>query len=178
MATKNQPSDSARHDENRAEDDRNRTEDGRNRTEDDRNRTEDEKQASDGRNRAGGEKRGEVDRNRPGDDGSRAEENRSRPDPEPLAGLIGFERDLLFTVARLEGSNPHGVAVREELEAHYDEEINQGRLYQNLRSLVDADRVHTLPLDGRTKVYRLTDRTREELAAHLDWQRECLSDDE
>lgn len=151
MATKNQPSDSARHDENRAEDDRNRTEN---------------------ENAAGG------GQNHPGDDESRAEDDPSRPDPEPLAGLIGFERDLLFTVARLEGSNPHGVAVREELEAHYDEEINQGRLYQNLRSLVDADRVHTLPLDGRTKVYRLTDRTREELAAHLDWQRECLRDDE
>ncbi|WP_135852243.1 helix-turn-helix transcriptional regulator [Halorussus salinus] len=150
MATKNKPSDSARHDENRAEDDR--------------NRHGDDEQAADSRNRSG--------------DGSRIEEDRSRPDPEPLAGLIGFERDLLFTVARLEGSNPHGVAVREELEAHYGEEINQGRLYQNLRGLVDADRVHTLPLDGRTKVYRLTDRTREELAAHLDWQRECLADDE
>ena len=72
----------------------------------------------------------------------------------------------------------HSVLSREELEAHYGEEINQGRLYQNLRSLVDANHIHTLPLDGRTKVYRLTDRTREELVAHLDWQRECLADDE
>ena len=131
MATKNQPSDSARHDENRAEDDQNRHEDDENRVEDDG----------------------------------------SRPDPEPLAGLIGFERDLLFTVARLEGSNPHGVAVREELEAHYGEEINQGRLYQNLRSLVDADHIHTLPLDGRTKVYRLTDTGQQHLRRRAaDWQ--------
>lgn len=108
----------------------------------------------------------------------RVQTEEHRPDPEPLAGLTGFERDLLFTIARLEGTNPAGVAIGDEIEAHYGEEINRGRLYQNLRRLVDAGRVRTLPLDGRTKVYRLADPTRERLVAHLDWERECLVDDE
>ena len=107
----------------------------------------------------------------------REQHEENRPDPEPLAGRTGFERDLLFTVARLEGTNPAGVAIGDELEDHYCEEINQGRLYQNLRSLVDEGCVRTLPLDGRTKAYRLADRVRERLVAHHDWERECLTDD-
>ena len=101
--------------------------------------------------------------------------NEDPPDSEPLTGLTGFERNLLFAITRLDGTNPHGVAIKEELERHYDEEINRGRLYMNLRRLEEDGHVESVPLDGRTNVYRVTDRTRELLAAHREWERECLA---
>jgi DNA-binding PadR family transcriptional regulator len=100
------------------------------------------------------------------------------PTPAPLTGLTGFERDLLFVVARLSGSNPCGVEVQETIERYYDEDINQGRLYQNLRDLVDCGLVQTVPIDGRSKAYRLTDRASERLVAHRDWETKCLDDEE
>lgn len=113
------------------------------------------------------------------DDTSRddASPTSDRPISEPLSGLTGFERDLLFVVARLGGSNPHGVAVKETIECYYDEDVNRGRLYQNLRRLADADLVQTVPIDGRSKAYRLTDRACERLEAHRNWMTNCLGDD-
>lgn len=95
-------------------------------------------------------------------------------DPRPLAGVTGFKRDLLLTVARLSGTNPNGQAVKQELQEHYGEPVNHGRLYRNLDELVEAGFVRKLPLDGRTNVYRLTSRGDERLRAHREWEDECL----
>lgn len=94
--------------------------------------------------------------------------------PQPLAGMTGFKRDLLLTVARLSGTNPYGKVIKQELEDHYGEPINHGRLYQNLEELVEADLVTKLPLDGRTNAYRLTDGAESQLRAHRRWEDECL----
>ena len=49
--------------------------------------------------------------------------------------LTGFQRDLLYVVAGLD--NPHGLAVKDELEDYYEKEIHHGRLYPNLDTLVE-----------------------------------------
>lgn len=49
--------------------------------------------------------------------------------------LTGFQRDLLYAIAGLD--EPHGLAIRDELENYYEKEIQHGRLYPNLDTLVD-----------------------------------------
>ena len=41
--------------------------------------------------------------------------------------LTGFQRDLLYVVAGLD--DPHGLAIKDELEDYYEKEIHHGRLY-------------------------------------------------
>ncbi len=41
--------------------------------------------------------------------------------------LTGFQRDLLYTIAGQD--DPHGLAIKEELEDYYEKEIHHGRLY-------------------------------------------------
>lgn len=99
-------------------------------------------------------------------------------EPQPLAGLTGFQRDLLFVVASLNGTNPDGVRIKRELRENYDEEINHGRLYQNLRELVDEGLIEKRPVDGRTNAYRASPAAREYLEAHAAWSEWCLLDTE
>jgi len=44
--------------------------------------------------------------------------------------LTGFQRDLLTVTAGIE--EPHGLAIKDELEDYYEKEIHHGRLYPNL----------------------------------------------
>jgi DNA-binding PadR family transcriptional regulator len=97
-------------------------------------------------------------------------------EPQPLATLTGFQRDVLFVVVSLDGTNPNGVEIKRELRAAYDEEINHGRLYQNLRELVDEGLVEKRPVDGRTNAYRASAAARECLEAHTAWSEWCLLD--
>jgi len=97
-------------------------------------------------------------------------------DPQPLASeTTGFRRDLLFVIASLDA--PPGTRIIEELEASYDEAIGYGRVYGNLRELVAADLVAKRPIDGRTNVYRLTDRAVTAITAHVAWERACVTSD-
>jgi len=41
--------------------------------------------------------------------------------------LTGFQRDLLYVAAGLD--EPHGLAIKDELENYYEKEIHHGRLY-------------------------------------------------
>lgn len=98
-------------------------------------------------------------------------------EPQPLAELTGFQRDVLFVVINLGGTNPNGVHVKRELREAYGNEINHGRLYQNLRELVDEGFVEKRPVDGRTNAYRASAAAREYLEAHAAWSQWCLLDD-
>lgn len=95
----------------------------------------------------------------------------------PLTETTGFQRNLLLSIASLEGTNPNGVEIKRTLEQHYDEDLNEGRLYQNLRELLTTGHVEKLPLDGRTNAYYLTDQGRERLLAHRQWADDCLTDE-
>ncbi|WP_227380678.1 helix-turn-helix transcriptional regulator [Haladaptatus halobius] len=88
--------------------------------------------------------------------------------------MTGFQRDLLLTVALLSGTNPSGKDIMHELESEYGEAVNHGRLYQNLGELVDSGFIRKLPLDGRTNVYRLTERANTQLHDHYIWAEKCL----
>jgi PadR family transcriptional regulator PadR len=82
--------------------------------------------------------------------------------------LTGFQRDLLYVVAGLD--EPHGLAVKEELEEYYESEIHHGRLYPNLDTLVEKGFVEKGQHDQRTNYYTLTRRGRRELQARRDWE--------
>lgn len=82
--------------------------------------------------------------------------------------LTGFQRDLLFIVAGLDG--PNGLTVKDELEQYYGQEVRHGRLYPNLDTLVEMGLVEKGQKDRRTNEYILLDRGRRELKARFDWQ--------
>lgn len=88
--------------------------------------------------------------------------------------LTGFQRDLLYVVAGLE--KPHGLAIKEELEAYYEGEVHHGRLYPNLDELVEKGLVEKGEIDRRTNFYALTDRGDRELTARREWEAEYISD--
>ena len=82
--------------------------------------------------------------------------------------LTGFQRDLLYVVAGLE--EPHGLAIKEELEEYYESEIHHGRLYPNLDTLVDKGLIDKGQRDQRTNFYTVTRRGRREIDARREWE--------
>ncbi|QLG27380.1 helix-turn-helix transcriptional regulator [Halorarum halophilum] len=86
--------------------------------------------------------------------------------------LTGFQRDLLAVSAGLE--EPHGLAIKDELDQYYEKEIHHGRLYPNLDTLVDKALIEKGERDRRTNVYTVTKRGRRELADRRDWEAQYL----
>lgn len=71
------------------------------------------------------------------------------------ADLTRFQQDLLRTLSR-EGEL-YGLAIKRQLEAERGEDINHGRLYPNLDTLVEDGLIDKHAVDKRTNGYRLTD---------------------
>lgn len=83
-----------------------------------------------------------------------------------MHSLTGLQRDLLYVIA---GSNePHGLAIKDDLEEYYETEIHHGRLYPNLDTLVEKGlvekgqrdrnellRAHALGAAGARRTYRV-----------------------
>lgn len=88
--------------------------------------------------------------------------------------LTGFQRDLLYVVAGLD--EPHGLAVKSELEDYYETEVHHGRLYPNLDTLVEKGLVEKGQRDRRTNYYVLTGRGRREIEARRSWENEYLDE--
>ena len=82
--------------------------------------------------------------------------------------LTGFQRDLLYVIAGRD--DPHGLAIKEELENYYEKEIHHGRLYPNLDTLVEKGLVEKGQRDRRTNFYTLTRRGRREMEARSEWE--------
>lgn len=72
--------------------------------------------------------------------------------------LTGFQRDLLKAIRRCgqDGEIPTGQTIKHYLEQEYEQDINNGRLYQNLGFLVDSDLLEKGFVDGRTNTYHLS----------------------
>lgn len=87
--------------------------------------------------------------------------------------LTAFQRDLLFTIAGLE--KPHGLAIKEEIEKYYQKEVQHGRLYPNLDTLVEKGLVEKGSKDQRTNSYSLVSRGERELEARKKWETQYLS---
>jgi PadR family transcriptional regulator PadR len=82
--------------------------------------------------------------------------------------MTGFQRDCLYIIAGLE--SPHGLAIKEELDNYYDTEIQHGRLYPNLDTLVEKGLVEKGQKDRRTNTYTLTRRGEREIEARSEWE--------
>ena len=86
--------------------------------------------------------------------------------------LTGFQRDLLYVIV---GKNePHGLAIKEELEEYYEREIHHGRLYPNLDTLVEKGLVEKGQRDRRTNYYTVTRRGHREIEARQDWEAQYI----
>ena len=82
--------------------------------------------------------------------------------------LTGFQRDLLYVAAGKD--EPHGLALKDELEQYYEGEIHHGRLYPNLDTLVDKGLLEKGQIDRRTNYYQVTQRGRREIEARREWE--------
>ena len=88
--------------------------------------------------------------------------------------LTAFQRDLLYVVAGL--NEPHGLAIKEELEDYYEKEVNHSRLYPNLDTIVKKGLIDKGQLDRRTNVYSLTQRGQRELEARREWEDQYVAE--
>lgn len=85
-----------------------------------------------------------------------------------LFDLTGFQRDLLVVIAGKD--QPSGQDVKEDLEAEIGIEINHGRLYPNLDTLVNRELVEKGQLDRRTNYYNVTEDGGEKLLKdRIEW---------
>jgi len=87
--------------------------------------------------------------------------------------LTGFQRDLLYVVAGRD--EPHGLAIKDELEDYYESEIHHGRLYPNLDTLVEKGLVEKGEKDRRTNMYTVTRRGQREIDARREWEQEYIT---
>jgi len=88
--------------------------------------------------------------------------------------LTGFQRDLLVVAAGLD--DPNGLDIKDDLEDYYTGDINHGRLYPNLDTLVEKGLLEKAKADERTNRYLLTDRGNRELQTRRDWEDRYLAD--
>jgi len=89
-----------------------------------------------------------------------------------MQDMTAFQRDLLYVIAGLD--EPHGLKTKAELEQYYEDEINHGRLYPNLDTLVDKGLVKKGTLDDRTNSYTITKRGKREIEARREWEDQYL----
>ena len=82
--------------------------------------------------------------------------------------LTGFQRDLLYVIAGAD--QPSGQDVKDEVEQYYESEINHGRLYPNLDSLVNKELAEKGQLDRRTNYYAITDAGEREIEERREWE--------
>lgn len=86
--------------------------------------------------------------------------------------LSAIQRDLVYIISGL--NEPHGLAIKDELDTYYETDVNPGRLYPNLDALVDKGLVDKSQVDKRTNAYTLTPRAKREIEARDEWESEYV----
>ncbi|MDS0473558.1 PadR family transcriptional regulator [Natrinema sp. 1APR25-10V2] len=86
--------------------------------------------------------------------------------------LTGFQRDLLYVIAGAD--QPSGQDVKDEVETYYDSEINHGRLYPNLDTLVNKELVEKGELDRRTNYYEISESGRQAIEERRQWEQQYI----
>lgn len=81
--------------------------------------------------------------------------------------LTAFQRDMLILISGTEKLN--GLDIRKRLEPIREEEINHGRLYPNLDTLVQEGLIEKGELDKRTNYYQLTEKGYEAITEYRHW---------
>jgi PadR family transcriptional regulator PadR len=87
--------------------------------------------------------------------------------------LTGFQRDLLYVTAGKD--EPHGLAIKDELEDYYETEVHHGRLYPNLDTLVEKGLIEKGQIDKRTNSYEVTQRGQREIDARREWEEQYVA---
>jgi len=96
----------------------------------------------------------------------------SRNIEQVMKDLTGFQRDLLYCIAGVE--EPYGLGIKRALESYRDIEINTGRLYSNLNTLVEEGYIAKGSIDERTNSYELTAEAKQRLSERQEWEAERL----
>jgi PadR family transcriptional regulator, regulatory protein PadR len=86
--------------------------------------------------------------------------------------LTGFQRDLLYVIAGAD--QPSGQDIKEEIETYYSSDINHGRLYPNLDTLVNKELVEKGELDRRTNYYAISETGQQAIHDRRDWEARYL----
>lgn len=92
-----------------------------------------------------------------------------------MEDLTGFQRDLLWILAKT--GELHGLGVKDAYDNEFETDVQTGRLYPNLDTLVEMGLIVKGDVDGRTNSYRLSRRGRRELQDRVEWERSQLEDD-
>ena len=85
-----------------------------------------------------------------------------------MKDLTAFQRDILYVIASLD--DPYGLGIKEGLESYYDDDVNTGRVYQNLGKLVDDEYVEKAAIDKRTNSYTLTAKATTAMDDRQSWE--------
>lgn len=94
-------------------------------------------------------------------------EAQSVVDIESIArDLTAFQRNTLLVLSK---EPMYGLAIKRDLEAYYDDNVNHGRLYPNLDELVELGLVEKSELDKRTNEYSLTEAGHRAVLDALEW---------
>ena len=80
--------------------------------------------------------------------------------------LTAFQQNILTILSE---EPMYGLAIKRELEAYYDQEVNHGRLYPNLDDLVEMGLVEKSPLDKRTNQYELSEEGEDAVLDQVAW---------
>jgi len=86
--------------------------------------------------------------------------------------LTGFQRDLLYVISGAD--QPSGQDVKDEIEQYYSSEINHGRLYPNLDTIVNKELVEKGELDRRTNYYDITEDGEQTIEEHREWEQQYV----
>lgn len=89
-----------------------------------------------------------------------------------MEDLTAFQRDILYLVAEL--GDPHGLAIRNKLQDYYGTDVNHGRLYPNLDTLVEMGLLEKGIKDRRTNEYKITTRGIREIQSRRQWEEKKL----
>jgi len=89
--------------------------------------------------------------------------------------LTGFQRDLLYVIAGAD--RPSGQQIKESISEDVGE-VNHGRLYPNLDTLVERGFVNKGQHDRRTNYYQISDEGRTAISKRREWEERYVSFDE
>jgi DNA-binding PadR family transcriptional regulator len=79
--------------------------------------------------------------------------------------LTAFQQNILVILSE---EPMYGLAIKRELEDYYGTEIQHGRLYPNLDTLVEKGLLEKGEIDKRTNSYTVTDRGEREIESRQD----------
>ncbi|SIR72434.1 Transcriptional regulator PadR-like family protein [Haladaptatus litoreus] len=94
-------------------------------------------------------------------------EAKTVPDTSTVRSLTAFQQNVLLVLAE---ESRYGLAIKRELESFYNEEVNHGRLYPNLDTLIELGLAEKSELDKRTNEYSITEDGHAALLDLFEWR--------